>query len=641
MWTHRCCRRTTHASQCGIKLLLRRLHYRRTDALSNATCAPTNTKVYHKSSIIFKNKSSITKQRTRPSLLEKSINTTPLTPVWTRGAKRTATVTLPPVPILQGALPKTVIEEDDTSLPAAETYPRVIQQALNNMRRFSNHVVLTRVGNFYELYFDQAETYSKLLNLKLAAKPISGNRKVPMSGFPYFQLDRYLKVLVQDLNQYVVMVEEFANDAEAKVKSGGLLFDRKVTRVITPGTLIDEKFMDPWENNFVLAVFSNHAPLSVGTMKDTMERKVEEARQDLGLAWLDLSSGDFFTQKTTLDSLSSALARIGPREIIVDPSLSVDSSSPVLSVLKEGHFITTQHEPESETSSLWISMLEEKGSHVNYGSFSEQEVGAGSFLLEYVHKQLQGKLPNLRPPMQRNHEDYMTIDTNSLKALEVRQTLRDGGLEGSLLHAVRKTVTKSGHRLLCQRLMSPSTSMNEINERLDLVTELLHTPILREDLVTLLTMTFDSWRLLQKFSFGRGDADDLVSLARTIKLTTEVRELLIAHLDGMASTADKNSGEAAIKRLLERLELQEPHALANQILEAIDEEKLSEQHRIEDDEAAAVVELAEGVLSDQGEQLRGIPKAVKGRRAAAGIGAEADKEKDSSLAPEVWIMRPS
>jgi DNA mismatch repair ATPase MutS len=189
--------------------------------------------------------------------------------------------------------------------------------------------------------------------------------------------------------------------------------------------------------------------------------------------------------------------------------------------------------------------------------------------------------------------------------------------------------------------VSPSTSINDINERLDLVTELLKNANLREYMISLLRMTVDSWRLLQKFSFGRGDADDLVALARTVLLTCEIRKLLLAHVTTLASLTDMPSGDVALVKMANRFELDDPRALADKILESIDEEKLSEQHRLEDDDVAAVVELAESVLGDEGEQLRGIPKAVKGRRAGAGVGAEADKDKDNSIPPEVWIMRPS
>ena len=109
--------------------------------------------------------------------------------------------------------------------------------------------------HFIQLYFEQAEEFAPLLGMKLATKKTSAG-PVPMAGFPFFQLDRYLKMLVQDLNKYVAISEEFAPPAEDKAKSSnGLMFDRRVARIITPGTLIDEKFIDPSENNFLLAIY--------------------------------------------------------------------------------------------------------------------------------------------------------------------------------------------------------------------------------------------------------------------------------------------------------------------------------------------------------------------------------------------------
>ena len=163
----------------------------------------------------------------------------------TRGAKTKSTKKLKDLqqgPITAEPLPE--LEADD-----APQYPTVIQGAKNNMLKFSNCVVLTRVGNFYELYLEHAEQYAPLLNIKLASKKTNVG-PVAMAGFPFFQLDRFLKILVQDLNKYVAISEEFPVSIAGKVKSGGLLFDRKVARVVTPGTLIDEKFIDPYEKQF-------------------------------------------------------------------------------------------------------------------------------------------------------------------------------------------------------------------------------------------------------------------------------------------------------------------------------------------------------------------------------------------------------
>jgi DNA mismatch repair ATPase MutS len=274
------------------------------------------------------------------------------------------------------------------------------------------------------------------------------------SGFPYFQLDRFLKTLVQDMNRYVAISEEFPNDASQKAKSGGLLFDRRVTRVITPGTLIDEKFMDPWENNFLLSIHANadavgqSMPPDPGSQKKC-EAPVEREPVEIGVAWLDLSSGDFFTQKTELSSLSSVIARIGPREIVVGREFE---NTGLTSILKDGHHVVTFHAAAELAPAIDSVSMMKAGVTLDLTKFSEAEVKAGNSLVNYVTTQLQGSVPQLREPVSRHTEEYMMIDKNSLRALEIRSTLRNGTFEGSLLNVIRRTVTKSGTRLLSQRL---------------------------------------------------------------------------------------------------------------------------------------------------------------------------------------------
>lgn len=260
------------------------------------------------------------------------------------------------------------------------------------------------------------------------------------------------------MNKYVAISEEIANDVSKKVKSGGLLFDRKVTRVITPGTLIDEHFMDPWENNYLLSIFV--APPSTSSKrkrKATLDDDTSpspSSDQRIGLAWLDLSSGDFFTQTADISSLSSAVARIGPREVVVDSSLEKSDDAGILNTLKkDGYIVAFQPSPaKAMTVEDWTPMLEETVPDFNPSSFHPNEVNAGGALLQYVKTQLQGSTASLQAPVSQQVEDYMNIDKNTLKALELRSTLRDGKFEGSLLHTLKRTVTKSGTRLLTQRL---------------------------------------------------------------------------------------------------------------------------------------------------------------------------------------------
>ena len=308
------------------------------------------------------------------------------------------------------------------------------------------------------MYFEQAEELAPLLNIKLASKKTNAG-PVPMAGFPFFQLDRFLKALVQDLNKYVAISEEFANTPEDKSRSGGLLFDRKVARIITPGTLIDEKFMDPAENNFLLALYMDIPSLEAqlkeqNDITSSQLHALSSASQRIGLSWLDLSTGDFYTQFITAQMLPSAIARIGAREILVDQNLQ-DLIGPELQLLvgQDHRLITFFPFPKDiAPMSQWGSMLEEPVSGKVTDSYTPEEVAAGYCLLEYIRVQLQGLNMKLQPPRRRHLDESMSIDRNSLRGLEILETSRDGFGKGSLIHAVRRTSTKSGARLLRDRL---------------------------------------------------------------------------------------------------------------------------------------------------------------------------------------------
>lgn len=251
--------------------------------------------------------------------------------------------------------------------------------------------------------------------------------------------------------------EEFVNTATSMVKSGGLLFDRKVTRIITPGTLIDEKFMDPYENNFLLAIEISHENRSGDGTEDTVgcpERTVQPLPESkhVGLAWLDLSTGDFFTQSVDIDTLPSALARIGAREVVVSDDKETPLKKDLLSTIEQEHQMVTSHVFRSKELpiSLWTPMLETAVHASEESLFSREEVAAGNLLLDYVKEKLQGLGLKLQPPVRKQDSENMVVDKNSLRGLEVLETSKDGlkGGKGSLLHLLRRTNTKSGARLL-------------------------------------------------------------------------------------------------------------------------------------------------------------------------------------------------
>ncbi|KUJ22245.1 muts domain V [Mollisia scopiformis] len=504
-----------------------------------------------------------------------------------------------------------LVLQDDTP-----SYPTVILQARNNMRKFENCVLLTRVGGFYEMYFEHAEQYGPQLNLKVAEKKTSAGL-VPMAGFPIFQLDRYLKILVQDFDRYVAIAEEFPNDASGQVKAGGLMHDRRVSRVVTPGTLIDENFMDPFSNNYVLAIYPSN------NSQDNLNR--QHPQVSIGLAWLDLSTGHFFTQSTTLTMLPALLARIGAREIVLAEDLKFSKDHEIFSVLGDDHSLITYIDvAATKPLSEWAPMLESPVSPRLAAEFTDQEIGAGSILIQYVESRLLDSKMKLQPPSRQL--DVMGIDKNTMRALEVRRTMRDGSSKGSLLHTIRRTVTKGGARLLEHWLSSPSTSVDVIDARLDLVTYMLKNEILRERLLILLKRSHDSHRLLQKFAFGRGDADDLLALTSAVFATRDL----------VSTLQQSNSEESCVQNMISRINLEGPIDLANSVREAIDEDGLVQQHRMEDSQAGEMQALTQEVVTSEGssEDWNVLPKSARKKKPASLKELYANEQ-------EVWVMKPS
>lgn len=469
------------------------------------------------------------------------------------------------------------------------------------------------------------------------------------AGFPFFQLDRFLKILVQDLNRYVAVAEEFPNTAPDRAKLGGLMHDRKVARIITPGTLIDEQFMDPYANNYVMAIHLSQDELKLDSAladpsgsegSDVSPDGTADASVPIGLSWLDLSTGHFFTHATSLSTLGSMLSRVAPREVVLDEDLQSRTGHEIFSILaEERHLITYAPQGELTAISDWTPMLESEMLPQNVEEFTEDEVKAGSLLLHYVKERLQGTSMRLQPPQRHEAMQVMNIDKNGMRSLEIKQTIRDGVFRGSLLHAIRRTVTKSGARLLNEWLSAPSTSLDVIRLRQDLVACFIADETLRDGISLLLRRSHDSQRLVQKFALGRGDPDDLLDLASTIKATEDIVSLLLGAYsrDDVESTT---SGKDCLKTMTERISLDSPLQLAQRIRSAIDEEGIVQQHQLDDSEAGDMIALAQEIVDAEGsaEDSTLLPKSANNKKRPT--------SKPPSLRDyygednEVWIMKP-
>lgn len=445
----------------------------------------------------------------------------------------------------------------------------------------------------------------------------------------------------------MAVAEEFPNAAPDQAKSGGLMHDRRVARIITPGTLIDEQFMDPYANNYVMAIHLSgehvpQAPASAALETVSPDAGPGAASADapgdapipIGLAWLDLSTGHFFTQATTLHLLGSMLSRACPREVVLDEAVQSRTGHVIFSILEEERQLIT-YAPQGELVAIsdWAPMLESEIPPHTLESFTDGEIKAGGLLLHYVKDRLQGISMKLQPPLRHETMQVMNIDRNSMRSLEIKQTIRDGAFRGSLLHAIRRTVTKSGARLLNEWLSAPSTSLDVIRFRQDLVACFIADETLREGITLLLRRSHDSQRLVQKFALGRGDADDLLDLSSTIKATEDIVSMLL----GAISTTDAESAAAkeSLKDMTDRIDLESPRKLARRIREAIDEEGIVQQHQIEDSEAGNMLALAQEIVDNEGsaEDSSLLPKSAKKRKP---VSLQNYYGEDN----EVWVMKP-
>ena len=419
----------------------------------------------------------------------------------------------------------------------------------------------------------------------------------------------------------MAIAEEFPNTAADKVKSGGLLHDRRVARIITPGTLIDENFMDPYANNYVMAVHVVDSP---------PEAAVDDkgvGDQKLGLAWLDLSTGQFFTQEASLASFSSTLSRVSPKEVVLDQELQAAGRHQVVDLLGEDRHVVTYAPIGSFAGTTdWTPMLESEIPSQTLDSFTESEVEAGSFLLHYVKDRLQGLSMKLQPPQRQEMVEVMNIDKSTMRSLEIRQTIRDSVFRGSLLHAIRRTTTRSGARLLNEWLGAPSSSLEVINARQDLVAAFIEDADLSGGIISLLKRCHDSQRLVQKLAMGRGGPDELLGLASTIQATEDIATLL--------SNPEQH---ACLREMAERINIEAPRKLANRIREAIDEEGLLQQYELEDEEAGEMLALAREVANSEGTKAdeASLPKAGAKRKKATSIRDYYGEDN------EPWIMKPA
>ncbi|MGV1873362.1 DNA mismatch repair protein MutS [Agrobacterium rosae] len=366
-----------------------------------------------------------------------------------------------------------------------------------------------RMGDFYELFFDDAAEASRALGITLTKRGQHLGQDIPMCGVPVHAADDYLQKLI--LRGYRVAVCEQTEDpAEAKKRGSKSVVRRDVVRLVTPGTLTEEKLLSPTESNYLMA----------------LARIRGSAEAQFALAWIDISTGVFRLAETTLTRLLADIWRIDPRELIVADTLFHDEElRPVFDML--GRVAVPQPAVlfDSATSEGRIARYFGVSTLDGFGSFSRVELAAAAAAVAYVEKTQIAERPPLAAPERESAASTLFIDPATRANLELTKTL-SGERDGSLLHSINRTVTGGGARLLAERLMSPLTDADKINARLDAIAYLLDDVALSDGLRDALKQVADMPRALSRLALDRGGPRDLGAIRLGLYAAYKVAELL-------------------------------------------------------------------------------------------------------------------
>jgi DNA mismatch repair protein MutS len=441
-----------------------------------------------------------------------------------------------------------IIPSGFESGPSAEGAPRatpVMEQYIEIKAANPDCLLFYRMGDFYELFFEDAEVAARALGIVLTKRGKHLGRDIPMCGVPIHRADEYLHRLIA-LGHRVAVCEQLEDPAEAKKRGGKSVVRRDVIRLVTPGTLTEDTLLDAKRNNYLLAIARARA--SVG----------EESR--FALAWIDISTGEFRIAECDRAGLAADIARLEPGEIIVSDALYGDSalapylrSLPAVTPLARDVFDGATAERRLATY-FGLSTTE------SFGALSRLELTAAAACISYVERTQLGGRPSLSAPVRETQGATLSIDQATRSNLELVRTL-SGERRGSLLAAIDRSVTAAGARLLAQRLAAPLTEPAAITRRHDAVEFFVTDAAARADMRERLAAAPDLARALARLVVARGGPRDLAA----------IRDGIIA-AGGLADELEKRANIATelaqAARALRRLD----PALARELNAALAEE---------------------------------------------------------------------
>ncbi len=396
---------------------------------------------------------------------------------------------------------------ENTTQETAVRLTPMMEQYIEIKAANVDSLLFYRMGDFYELFFDDAVEASRALGITLTKRGKHLGEDIPMCGVPVHASDDYLQRLIAK-GYRVAVCEQIEDPAEAKKRGSKSVVRRDVIRLVTPGTITEEKLLDPSEANYLMAL---------GRTKGDGA---------LALAWIDISTGTFRVSETTEDRLFADVARIDPRELVVADTAFHDADlRPTFDLIGKSVIPQPATLFDSAAAENRIQRYFNVATLDGFGQFSRSELSAISGAIAYIEKTQIAERPPLMRPEREQEGGTIFIDPATRASLELARTM-SGNREGSLLKAIDRTVTGGGARLLAERLTAPLTDPKAIALRLDAVSWFLSEQTLCEGLRLELKGVPDMPRALSRLAVGRGGPRDLGALQRGFEAANGIGSLL-------------------------------------------------------------------------------------------------------------------
>ena len=387
-------------------------------------------------------------------------------------------------------------------------YSPMMQHYLDTKSKYKDCILFYRLGDFYEMFFEDAVNVSRELELTLTGKDCGQEERAPMCGIPYHAAETYISRLISK-GYKVAICEQLEDPKQAK----GIV-KRDVIRVVTPGTVIEANLLEDKKNNYIMSIYKNGIYF--------------------GVTVCDITTGDFRTteikETNNFAALLDEISKYSPAEIVVNTML-YDCKEEIDKIKERFEvYITRLDEKEFtdnyEALSVKYKIVDDEEKNVEDISKYMLSVAATNALITYLLNTQKNNLEHINKLIVYSITKYMALDINARRNLEITEKLRDKSKKGTLLWVLDKTATSMGGRLLRRWLNNPLIDVNQINKRLDAVAELKDNIILRGDLTDALKKVYDIERLAGKISYGSANGRDLISLKSSAKQLPEIKKIL-------------------------------------------------------------------------------------------------------------------